>query len=40
VYNPNGCWDWWGYTGAPYHTRNGAQMRAVKAMVDRLAQPR
>jgi poly(3-hydroxybutyrate) depolymerase len=40
VYNPNGCWDWWGYTGAPYHTRNGAQMRAVKAMVDRLAQSR
>ncbi len=40
VYNPNGCWDWWGYTGADYHTRNGAQVRAVQAMLDRLAQPR
>jgi poly(3-hydroxybutyrate) depolymerase len=40
VYNPNGCWDWWGYSGALYHTRAGAQIRAVKAMVDRLAQPR
>lgn len=40
VYNPNGCWDWWGYTNVDYHTRNGAQVRAVKAMLDRLAQPR
>ncbi len=40
VFNPNACWDWWGYTGAQYHTRSGAQIRAVKAMVDRLAAPR
>jgi len=40
VLNPNGCWDWWGYTGPEYHTHNGAQVRAVKAMIDRLAQPR
>jgi poly(3-hydroxybutyrate) depolymerase len=40
VYNPNGCWDWWGYAGADYHTRNGAQVRAVMAMLDRLAQRR
>jgi poly(3-hydroxybutyrate) depolymerase len=40
IYNPNGCWDWWGYTGPLYHTRSGAQIGAVKAMVDRLAQPR
>jgi poly(3-hydroxybutyrate) depolymerase len=33
---PNGCWDWWGYTGAGYATRKGLQMQAVKAMVDRL----
>jgi poly(3-hydroxybutyrate) depolymerase len=37
VYNPNGCWDWWGYTGASYPTRLGLQIRAVKAMIDRLA---
>jgi poly(3-hydroxybutyrate) depolymerase len=40
VYNPNGCWDWWGYTGADYHMKSGAQIRAVKAMLDRLAQHR
>ena len=37
-YNPRGCWDWWGYTGAAYHTKSGAQMRAVKAMLDRLSE--
>jgi hypothetical protein len=36
VYNPRGCWDWWGYTGPLYHTRSGPQIRAVKAMLDRL----
>jgi poly(3-hydroxybutyrate) depolymerase len=34
--NPNGCWDFWGYSGASYATRDGPQMRAIKAMVDRL----
>jgi poly(3-hydroxybutyrate) depolymerase len=38
VFNPRGCWDWWGYTGAVYHTKAGPQIRAVKAMLDRLAQ--
>ena len=38
VFNPRGCWDWWGYTGARYHTKNGAQIRAVAAMLDRLAE--
>lgn len=37
IFNPKGCWDWWGYTGPGYHTRDGAQIRAVKAMIDRLA---
>lgn len=35
--NPLGCWDWWGYTGAAYATREGAQIKAVKAMIDRLS---
>jgi hypothetical protein len=39
-YNPRGCWDWWGYTGAQYHTKEGAQIRAVRAMLDRLSAPR
>jgi poly(3-hydroxybutyrate) depolymerase len=37
VWNPNGCWDWWGYDSAEYHTRNGAQMRAIRGMLERLA---
>jgi poly(3-hydroxybutyrate) depolymerase len=38
VFNPRGCWDWWGYTSALYHTKSGPQIRAVKAMLDRLAE--
>jgi hypothetical protein len=39
-FNPRGCWDWWGYTGAAYHTKDGAQIRAVWAMLERLSGPR
>ena len=34
--NPKGCWDWWGYSGENYHTRDGVQMRAVLAMIETL----
>ena len=34
--NPNGCWDFWGYTGQDYYSRDGKQMAAVKTMIDRL----
>ena len=34
--NPLGCWDWWGYTGADYLARSGAQLAAVHRMVERL----
>jgi hypothetical protein len=34
--NPNGCWDFWGYSGQTYATREGPQVKAVKAIVDRL----
>jgi hypothetical protein len=34
--NPNGCWDFWGFTGASYRSKDGPQMRAVKGMADRL----
>ena len=33
----NSCWDWWGYSGADYAQRSGAQMAAIKGMVDRLS---
>lgn len=42
-FNPQGCWDWWGYndyafdmTGR-YATRDGLQIAAVWRMVERLA---
>lgn len=37
ISNPNGCWDWWGYSGADYATKTGPQMAAIRAMLDRLA---
>ncbi len=39
VTNPQGCWDWWGYTGDNYPTREGGQIRAVYGMLERLAAP-
>lgn len=35
-YNPRGCWDWWGYSGADYATRRGAQLSAVRRMLEAL----
>eukprot|EP01121_Diplochlamys_sp_Union-15-3_P003906 TRINITY_DN1384_c0_g1_i1.p1 TRINITY_DN1384_c0_g1~~TRINITY_DN1384_c0_g1_i1.p1 ORF type:complete len:329 (-),score=35.16 TRINITY_DN1384_c0_g1_i1:89-1075(-) len=32
--NPNGCWDWYGYTGQNYATRTAAQILTVKKMMD------
>jgi poly(3-hydroxybutyrate) depolymerase len=40
AFNPRGCWDWWGYTGPAYATKEGPQMRAVLAMVERLGSQR
>ncbi|GAA0853257.1 extracellular catalytic domain type 2 short-chain-length polyhydroxyalkanoate depolymerase [Aliiglaciecola litoralis] len=37
--NPQGCWDWWGYTGEDYATADGEQIRAVKNMLLSIAQP-
>ncbi|MCB1962446.1 MAG: poly(3-hydroxybutyrate) depolymerase [Rhodocyclaceae bacterium] len=39
VFNPKACWDWWGYENADYATRDGVQIKAVKAMVDQLGRP-
>lgn len=35
--NTQGCWDWWGYTGADFLTKKAPQIVAVRRMVDRLA---
>lgn len=34
--NPRGCWDFWGYSGDRWRTRNGVQMQAVRSMIERL----
>lgn len=36
--NPQGCWDWWGYTGDDYATRNGDQIKAITQIARSLAQ--
>ena len=42
ITNPEACWDWFGYLDADpavhpsYLLKSGAQMRAIKAMIDRL----
>ena len=35
--NPDGCWDWWGYTGLDYLSKNALQIAAIWAMVEHLA---
>lgn len=37
--NPKACWDWWGYTGADYDTRRGAQPRWLAAAMTALGAP-
>ncbi len=34
--NPKGCWDWWGYSGDRFQTKNGAQIRHIMNMVQAL----
>lgn len=43
--NPNGCWDFWGYTGNNlppyrYYTKRAPQMQAIRAMIHRLTSAR
>lgn len=40
AFNPRACWDWWGYTGPAYATKEAPQLRAVVAMVERLGSQR
>lgn len=34
--NPLACWDWWGYSGADYASRDGAQVRVITEWVNAL----
>ncbi|HEY6528297.1 MAG TPA: hypothetical protein VIZ65_06355 [Cellvibrionaceae bacterium] len=43
-FNPQGCWDFWGYSDPisarhDYFSKQAPQIRAVRAMVTRLSQP-
>jgi poly(3-hydroxybutyrate) depolymerase len=38
VLNPKGCWDWWGYAGEDYLTKDAPQIAAIWKMVERLAE--
>jgi hypothetical protein len=35
--NPQGCWDWWGYTDLNYLGKDAPQIKAIWSMVERLA---
>lgn len=37
--NPQACWDWWGYSGADYDTRQGVQLRWLVNAVRALGLP-
>lgn len=34
--NPNSCWDWWGYTGPQFMTKQSVQMNIVHKMIEDL----
>ncbi len=34
--NPKACWDWWGYSGADYDTRDGVQLQWLANAVEKL----
>ncbi len=37
--NPKACWDWWGYSGADYDTRQGVQLRWLANAAAALGAP-
>lgn len=37
--NPEGCWDWWGYSGSDYLSHDAPQMAAIARMADALGAP-
>ncbi len=37
LFNPNACWDWYGYTSSDFANQNGSQIQSIKSMIMRLA---
>jgi poly(3-hydroxybutyrate) depolymerase len=38
--NPDGCWDWWGYTQPDYYSQKAIQIAAIRGMLQQLSAPR
>lgn len=36
--NPEGCWDFWGYTGDKFYSKDAPQMKTIMAMLQRLGE--
>eukprot|EP01060_Flectonema_neradi_P009369 TRINITY_DN16676_c0_g1_i1.p1 TRINITY_DN16676_c0_g1~~TRINITY_DN16676_c0_g1_i1.p1 ORF type:complete len:344 (+),score=80.73 TRINITY_DN16676_c0_g1_i1:51-1034(+) len=34
--NPEGCWDWWGYTNGKYAVKEGPQMQFVTSLINAI----
>lgn len=37
--NPQGCWDWWGYTGPDYDRKSGKQISSIAALIEAWSKP-
>ena len=37
LFNPQGCWDWWGYNGEDYDLATGPQIRGINAVITAFA---
>ncbi|MBT8077320.1 MAG: PHB depolymerase family esterase [Gammaproteobacteria bacterium] len=37
MFNPQGCWDWWGYTGEDYDLASGPQVASINAIIKAFA---
>ncbi|WP_243638905.1 PHB depolymerase family esterase [Streptacidiphilus pinicola] len=35
-YNPQGCWDWWGYDGSNFAVKSAPQMKSIMNMIHAL----
>ena len=36
VQNPDGCWDWWGYTGDDFYSKQALQIQALSNMLQQF----
>ena len=34
--NPNGCWDWWGYTDRHYAVKKGVQIQFILSLIQAI----